>query len=112
MGFRLVKTGKSYTELDAFMREDVPNGACVDRQAVDSDSPSPAGLEPELPPRIIWKGTPNEYRSMLVLSQAELLLANAQLTGNAHADWYLNNKISDLESKIADLKKWLTDAKE
>ena len=41
---------------------------------------------------------------------AELTLAKTQLTGYAYCDWYIRNQITDLEMKIADLKRWLAEA--
>jgi len=61
---------------------------------------------------VVWKGTVQEYRSLLVLRQAELVAAKAQLTGNDRADRYANNVIRDLETKIADLRVWLAEAME
>ena len=59
---------------------------------------------------IIWNGTASEYRSALVQKEAELELAKAQITGNAHADWWIKNRIATLQPQIADLKKWLAEA--
>jgi len=61
-------------------------------------------------PPIVWKGTVNEYYSLLALRQAELLLAKAQLTGKLIIDWFINNRIRDLEIKISDMKRWLKEA--
>ena len=63
-------------------------------------------------PPILWEtGNVSQLRSLLVLRQAELLLAKAQLTGDDYRDWYVSNKVRDLEIKITDLKKWLAEAK-
>lgn len=35
-----------------------------------------------------------------------------ELTGDSYQDWYVNNRILDLETKIADLKRWLAEAME
>ena len=61
---------------------------------------------------VIW-GTGNEdqIRSLLVLREAELILAKSQLSGKYYEDWYLKNYIHDLEIKISDLKQWLAEAK-
>ncbi|MDY6833910.1 MAG: hypothetical protein SVY53_03820, partial [Chloroflexota bacterium] len=41
---------------------------------------------------IIWReGNVHQIRSLLVLREAELVAAKAQLTGNERADWYANN---------------------
>ena len=59
---------------------------------------------------IVWKGTPDEYHKLLMVREAELLLAEARLTGNKYNDWSTHNRIRDLEIKIADLRKWLAEA--
>ena len=61
---------------------------------------------------IVWKGTPDEYHKLLVVREAELLLAEARLTGNKYNDWSTHNWIRDLEIKIADLRRWLAEAME
>ena len=62
-------------------------------------------------PPIIWEtGNVSQIRSLLVLREAELLLAIAQLTGNDYLDWYIRNRIVDLKIKVADLKTWLKEA--
>ena len=58
---------------------------------------------------IIWKGTSDEYRQALVVFEAEVVLAKAQLTGDPVRDWYARNRILDLEMKIGDLNKWLVE---
>ena len=62
-------------------------------------------------PPIVWKGTADEYHSLLALRQAELILAKSQLTGNPNIDWYINNRIRDLEIKISDMKRWMEETK-
>lgn len=59
---------------------------------------------------VVWKGTPDEYHKLLMVREAELLLAEARLTGNQYNDWSTHNRIRNLEIKIADLKRWLTEA--
>jgi hypothetical protein len=59
---------------------------------------------------IIWKGTPDEYHKLLMVRKAELLLAEARLTGNPYIDWHTRNHIRDLEIKIADLRRLLKGA--
>lgn len=59
-----------------------------------------------------WKGTPDEYHKLLMVREAELLLAEARLTGNQYNDWSTHNRIRDLEIKIADLRRWLAEAME
>jgi len=62
---------------------------------------------------VIWKTDDMlQIRSLLVLREAELVLAEAQLTGDDYRDWYIRNRIRDLEIKIADLKRWLAEAEE
>jgi hypothetical protein len=58
---------------------------------------------------IVWKGNTDEYRSLLVVREAELILAEAQLTGSDKADWWVYNRIINLESQIADLRRWLAE---
>lgn len=61
---------------------------------------------------VVWKGKPSEYRSLLVMREAELVVTKTQLTGNDHADWYVKNLIHNLENKISDLRKLLAEAME
>lgn len=64
-------------------------------------------------PPIIWEtGNVDQIRSLLVLREAELVLAKSQLTGNQYNDWSTHNRIRDLEIKIADLRRWLAEAME
>ncbi len=63
-------------------------------------------------PPIIWEtGNVDQIRSLLVLREAELVLAKAQITGDDYMDWHARNRIIDLEIKIASLRKWLTEAR-
>lgn len=57
---------------------------------------------------IIWHGTVDEYRSVLLIKEAELVAAMAQLTGYAPHDWYAKNRILTLEQHITDLRTWLS----
>lgn len=116
MQFKLVKTGKSYAD----PRQEIPSIRTMDfAQSVEET----VGIEPEdntliaergtvvLP--IIWEtGNMTQIRSLLVLREAELVVVKAQLTGVPHQDWYAQNRILDLEIKIADLKRWLAEAME
>jgi len=62
---------------------------------------------------IIWEtGNITQIRSLLVLREAELVVAKTHLTGDPPQDWYAHNQIVDLEIKIADLRKWLAEAME
>lgn len=97
MRFRLVKTGKSYAEVDE----------CV----TSAEAEVIIGTGTESVPPVIWEtGNASQIRSLLVLREAELLLAKSQLTGDRYSDWYVHNQIRDLETKIADLKRWLNEA--
>ena len=88
-------------ELRIVLKEQRPEvSRCLNAESHDKDAP------------IIWKGTVQEYRSLLVVREAELVAAKAQLTGNDRADWYVRNRIHDLEIKVADLRKWLAKAME
>ncbi len=81
--------------------QNVPNGAPETNSACDKIS---------VPP-IIWEtGNINRIRSLLVLREAELILAKSQLTGNKYNDWSTHNRIRDLEIKITDLRRWLNEA--
>jgi len=98
MRFKLVKTGRTYGE---------PKG---DASMPVADITSRVAVKGVVPP-IIWEtGNVAQIRSLLVLREAELVVAKAQLTGEPHRDWYVNNVILDLEIKITDLKKWLAEA--
>jgi hypothetical protein len=61
---------------------------------------------------VLWKGTPQEYRKLLMMREAELILAKRQLKGNDHVDWHFKNMTLDLEKKIADLRRGLAEAEE
>jgi len=92
------------------------------RRYANSESEAPEPIEPgavgishvgsNVPP-IIWEtGNISQIRSLLVLTEAELLLAKAQLTGNDYSDWDVLIQIRDLEIMIADLRRWLKEAVE
>ena len=114
MQFRLVKTGKRYSrspeDHPTTMRGDVAD----DRRRTSATSTpiDDVTLVDKVPvgTPVIWRGTVDEYFSLLVLREAELIAAKAQLTGNDSIDWYAKNRILDLEIKVADLKKWLAEA--
>jgi len=94
-----VETGKSYAEPE----KSTPTTE-VGATADDGDT--------TVPP-IIWEtGNINQIHSLLVLREAELVLAKSQLTGNKYNDWSTHNRIQDLEIKIADLRRWLAEAME
>ena len=60
---------------------------------------------------IIWEtGNVCQISSLLSLREAELALTKPQLTGYAYSDWYIRNRIRDLETKITFLKKLLAEA--
>jgi hypothetical protein len=62
---------------------------------------------------VIWEtGNLSQIRSLLMIREAELVVANKQLTGNSHFDWHTNNRITNLELQIADLRRWLAQAME
>lgn len=97
MRFKLVKTGKSYAEAE----ESVPTAEAE----VIADN-----RKASVPP-IIWEtGSVAQIRSLLVLREAELVVAKTHLTGDPSDDWYARNQMRDLEIKIADLRKWLAEA--
>ena len=98
MRFRLVKTGKSYSEAVS------PVPTVETEVGIDSG-------EWTVPP-IIWEtGNAAQIRSLLWLREAELASAKDHLSGKGHVDSYLQGYIYDLEIKINDLKKRLTEAK-
>lgn len=98
MRFRLVKTGKSYAD-DA----DTEEALAIDENVINT-----RGNKSSVPP-IIWEtGNSEQIRSLLVLREAELVVAKTHLT--AYHDFYVSNKILDLERKINDLKRWLAEA--
>lgn len=114
MRFKLVKTGKSYAE----PREEVPAIRAEDiaepeEETLGTEAEDIAGVAERgsVASPIIWEtGNIAQIRSLLVLREAELVVAKTQLTGNRRIDWYLTNRILDLEIKIADLKRWLAEA--
>ena len=98
MRFKLVNTGKSYAEAEG-------NTPLAEAKIISEAE------EQALVPPIIWEtGNIAQIRSLLVLREAELVVAKAQLSGNDYIDWYTKNRILDLEIKIADLRKWLAEA--
>ena len=114
MHYKLIKTGKSYAE----PREEISVTRAFDCVHTDgeincSDPEDNTGIYQlgsiDLP--IIWEtGNIPQIHSLLVIRQAELEVAKSKLAGNDRIDWYVNNRIMDLEIKIADLKLWLTKA--
>ena len=99
MRFKLVETGKSYAEA----QESAP--AAEVEVITDQGRAS-------VPP-IIWEtGNIAQIRSLLVLREAELVVAKARLTGKDWVDCYIKNRILDLEIKVADLRRWLVEAME
>lgn len=97
MRFKLVETGKSYAKPE---KSTPSNEAEVTADNGDTTVPP-----------IIWEtGNIDQIRSLLVLREAELVLAESQLTGNQYNDWSTHNRIRDLEIKITDLRRWLAEA--
>jgi len=97
--FKLVETGKSYAEAEQ-------SAPTTEAGSTADDGEAPV-------PPIIWEtGNTNQMHSLLVLREAELVLAKSQLTGNQYNDWSTHNRIRDLEIKIADLRRWLAEAME
>jgi hypothetical protein len=116
MQFRLVRTGRSYSKSVENHAMDV-GGDSVEAQQGRVISPAPADYtdlvkEESIGTPVIWRGTADEYLSLLVLREAELVVAKAQLTGNDRIDWYAKNRILDLEIKISDLRSWLAEARQ
>jgi len=94
--FRLVEIGKSYAGPEKPAATNEADVTAVEREA------------PVTP--VIWEtGNANQIRSLLVIREAELVLASSQLTGNLYYDWHTRNQIRDLNIKIADLKRWLAE---
>jgi hypothetical protein len=89
MRFRLVRTGKTYGE--------VARGISQADERKEHHGRCP----------VIWKGTLDEYRAMLVLKEAELIVAKAQLTGNRYCDLSITTAILCLEADMTDLRRWL-----
>ena len=100
-----------YSAGEQLLKKTLANNSGLVCEPVATDIVPELGLKtkPVLP--IIWEtGNASQIRSLLVLREAELILAKAQLTGNPPQDWYVRNQICDLEIKIADLRKWLAEA--
>ena len=93
------------------MLEDIRRYALGREQNDDNIVMPISELVEQMVPSIIWEtGNIAQIQSLLVLRQAELILAEKQVTGEANHDWYANNRIKDLTIKIADLKRWITEA--
>lgn len=106
MRFKLIKSGKCYRDsLDEHSMPACKDGSCfrdkpVSDMGVDSTSEGFVSFP------AIWSGAVEEYRSLLVLREAELTAARAQLTGNDYMDWYTKNVILRLETNVVALKEW------
>ena len=75
-------------------------------------APQPGTVDGALAP-VMWEtGDIAQIRSLLVLREAELVAAEAQLTGDPVEDWCARNRIGFLKPIVADLKKWLAEAME
>ena len=99
MRFKLVKTGKSYAE---------PEKSTPITEVKDTTDDGEAHVPP-----IIWEtGNVGQIRSLLVLREAEIVLAKSHLKGNQYNDWSIHNHIRNLEIKIADLRRRLAEATE
>lgn len=116
MQFRLVKTGKSYSRSPDEHSTTMGGNVADDQQGTAIAPTINEDIAPvktkSVGPSVVWRGTADEYLSLLVLREAELIAAKAQLTGNGRIDWYAKNRILDLEIKVADLKKWLAEVTE
>ncbi len=99
MRFKLVKTGKSYGEEKG--------------ETATAEAKTVAEVEEEaIVPPIIWKtGNILQLRSTLVWKEAEVIRLKAQLTGAPRIDSYALNQIRNLEGHIADIRRWLAEAK-
>ena len=100
MRFKLVRTGRTYGE----PKDSITTPVAGETIGITGK---------ELVPPVIWEtGNIEQIRSLLVLREAELILAKAQLIGNDSVDWWAKNRILDLDMKIADLRRWLAEAVE
>jgi hypothetical protein len=111
MRYRLVKTGKTYADFNSDLNLIKPHEVGNNQQFCTS--PDNTGSDSEILRRqpTIWKGTLEEYRAALIWNQAELVLAQSQLTGDIHIDWYVRNRIIGLINSIADLQIWMSEEK-
>jgi hypothetical protein len=113
MRFKLVRTGRSYSDASSNASVVAPDGTTQGQRTINVapiENAVHPKKEPANAPIVVWKGTVNEYRSLLIVLEAELIAVKAQLSGNASIDWYAKNRILDLEIKIADVRKWLAEA--
>ena len=112
MRFRLVKTGKVYANVGDEKVEVLSEQAAeAGKAAGGNESTHPPAATASPGPTVIWSGTEEEYLSLLVMRQAELVAAKAQLAGDGYIDWYTRNRIHDLEQKVSQLKAWLAEAR-
>jgi hypothetical protein len=96
MRFKLVRTGKSYSATEAVVTG--PEGGFGDAGKTAS---SPVMGE---------TGSVSHIKSLIILTEAELILATSQLAGDHYCDWHILNRMWHLNTKMADLKRWLCKA--
>jgi len=108
----MLTRSKALNELRTMLGIQSPGGDKEIDSKLQEDSGAANGAKGQaLVPPIIWQtGNVAQIRSLLVLREAELVAAKAQITGNDRADWYAKNRIGALEKMVADLRKWLAEA--
>jgi hypothetical protein len=107
MRFKLVKTGKTYAEPSGGLTKTSIRVPVSQPDTIRHDDSNQSVIVPS----VIWEtGNVGQIQSLLIVREAELMVAKAQLTENPVHDWYINNNITHLEIMISDLKKWLNEA--
>ena len=106
MIFRLVKTGRSYA-VDSSSTHQSATTSSISEMMLFNEINEGKTLESSSSQGDIPVCDVNDCLRQLVLTEAELILAKAQITGDATSNRLLSNHISMLQKRVAFLKLWL-----